>query len=198
MKKKSLYNEFNLLLKGINNIIFDYDGTIAFIPIDWKSIRLDFYHHLKERFNGLQINKTQRIDEMEAIALTLYPDERDYIFSFRKRIESNVEINHEPIAPVIELLKNIHTKYNCFIVSNNLSATILDGLNTLGLENCFKGILGVDSVGIPKPHIKSIFLLKDQFDLETNQTIMLGDSPTTDGKYCETLDIIFLDINKFI
>lgn len=183
---------------GIRNIIFDYDGTIATIPIDWKKVRLDCYNHLKQRFDGLEIGKNQRLDEMEALALSFYPDEAEYIFAFRSRVESNCSLNHIPIQSVINFLKCIYADYNCFVVSNNLYSTIMTGLTSLRLEHCFKSVLGVDSIGRPKPDTRSILILQKKFGVETKSTIMFGDSLNTDGKFCENLKIQFVNISKFI
>jgi len=190
--------KFTSMAVGAVSVIFDYDGTIAHIPIDWKSVRQDCFNHLMSRFKDLPILANQRVDEMEALALASYPNEAAYILSFRGSIESEIDAEHKPIGAVIALLQAIYNNYDCYIVSNNLHSTIVSGLNALGVLHCFKGIYGVDTIGVPKPAIDSINLLQKKYGLDTATTIMLGDSPSTDGKYCELLNMKFLNVNSFV
>lgn len=193
-----LSTQFSSIATGAESVIFDYDGTIAHIPINWKSARQGCFDHLLLRFSDLPIVATQRVDEMEALALATYPNETAYILSFRNSIESEIDGGHKPIYAVIDLLQQIYELYNCYIVSNNLTSTIVSGLDGLGLLPCFKGIYGVDTVGLPKPATTSIDLLQKNYGLDTRTTVMLGDSPSTDGKYCELLNINFLNITSFV
>lgn len=193
-----LSTQFSSIATGAESVIFDYDGTIAHIPINWKSARQGCFDHLMLKFSDLPIEATQRVDEMEALALTDYPSEAAYILAFRSQIESAIDGGHKPIDAVIDLLQQIHLRYDCYIVSNNLSSTVVSGLTSLGLLHCFKGIYGVDTVGLPKPATTSIDLLQKNYGLDTRTTVMLGDSPSTDGKYCELLNIDFLNITSFV
>jgi FMN phosphatase YigB (HAD superfamily) len=54
----------------------------------------------------------------------------------------------------------------------------------------------VDTVGLPKPYTKAADLLNAEYQVDLKKTVFFGDSPPTDGIFCENLGIHFINIKN--
>lgn len=174
-------------------IIFDYDSTIARIPIDWENARVKFRNYISRHMPGFKFNEGLRLDEMESRVLTNHPDKFKLIYSFRKKIEAQVAYNHEPVVDTVKFL-NIKSIRKYFIISNNLHSTVITGLIQLGLLSRFVKVIGIDDVQSPKPSIKSLTLLETEIIDIKNKSLFIGDSDFTDGRLCLKAKIPFINI----
>jgi HAD superfamily hydrolase (TIGR01549 family) len=178
-----------------DSIIFDYDNTIAKIPIDWIEARRDYKIFLDSNFPDLEIDPNMRVDEMERSALLKYPHQDNLVFSFRNDLESSLAGNHEVIPETIELIRNLESK-ELFIISNNLRNTVVGGLGRFGLTSMFKRIIGVDDVGMPKPSPRAWELLLETDPGVALNSLFVGDNDTTDGAFSKNAGIPFYNINN--
>jgi FMN phosphatase YigB (HAD superfamily) len=182
---------------GWSAIIFDYDRTIATIPIDWAVVRKELVHWLQDS-HKIEAPHFARADELEAWAIHqsgLNPVE---VFAPRRRAESAVSGHHEPNSEVVSLIHGLRTSVPCppfFIISNNLRETVLSGLRSLDLEDAFTRVLGVDDSLDPKPGVGAFKILAQQVELVPEETIFFGDSDATDGGFCSRLGIKFINVS---
>ena len=178
-------------------VIFDYDRTIATIPIDWAVVRKELVNCFQDS-HKIAAPQLTRADELEAWAIHeagLNPVE---VFAPRRRAESAVSGHHEPNPDVVRLINELRTSVPCpplFIISNNLKETVLSGLRSLGLENAFAMVLGVDDSLDPKPGVGAFEILANHHDLASATTVFFGDSDATDGLFCSRLGIKFINIS---
>ena len=173
------------------NIIFDYDGTIARIPIDWKVIRSEFSSYSKKAFE-LTFNKSLRVDEMEHTLLSETSINPHKIFQFRKEVECEYRGKHVNNKKLIEYIQNNDNYF--FIVSNNLQDTIISNISELGIIHKFKKIIGCDTYYSIKPCTLSWHKLVNEFNLKTSDTLVVGDSPQTDGLYAKKIGLPYFQI----
>jgi len=180
---------------SIDSLIFDYDSTIARVPIDWPAARLAFTSYLKENFPLLIVPEEARVDEMEALALRKYPSEKARVFAFRQALESSVKNCHEPIGPTVAAVHFFSKAQplRLFILSNNLRATVVDGLNKLGVAAYFEGVLGVDDIGVPKPEPLAFKFFQESYQLEADKCLFIGDNDRTDGGFSSAVGIPFIN-----
>lgn len=181
-------------LISFNNVILDYDGTISRIPIDWQLMRSEFLSFAKKTFN-FTFDNSLRVDEMEHILLSEASLNTHKIFQFRNDVESlhiGKHINNEKLVDFIQKNDN-----SFFIVSNNLQCTILSNINELGILHKFKKIIGCDTYYSSKPSILSWHKLANEFNLKTSDTIVVGDSPQTDGLYAKKIGLPYFQIPSF-
>jgi len=182
-------------MEKYSSIIFDYDNTIARIPIDWKAARLEFKAYLVHTFPALHIQDGLRIDEMEYIAMNTFADAPDKIYAYRSKLEKQYDHLHIPIAKTIDFIRNFDkSNTKLFVVSNNLKETVVSGLKDLELFSLFTEIVGVDTTSYPKPYTQSAEYLKNKYDIDFTSSAMVGDSVETDGKYSEILGMTFINI----
>ncbi|MGB0369883.1 MAG: HAD family hydrolase [Opitutales bacterium] len=177
-------------------VIFDYDSTIAKIPIDWPKARLRFREYLQDLIPGLSIPQNSRVDEMELLALKAFPNMKDSIFMFRLELETQLDGKHEGIKNTIELIRDLavtETK-ELLIVSNNLRRTVVSGLSQFSLNDCFSAVFGVDDVGFPKPSTDSFCLIEQVYDVLPSECIFIGDNDRTDGGFAGKIGMGFYNI----
>jgi HAD superfamily hydrolase (TIGR01509 family) len=181
---------------GRKFVLFDYDSTIAKVPVDWPQARVAYRAYLSDCFPDLVIPETARVDEMEDIALRHAPDAKDRVFRFRFDLESALDGGHEALPEICEFIQHLVWKGNSrlFIISNNLHSTVVSGLKQLGLSDAFEAILGVDDVGEPKPGTRAFTLLQEAYRLSPEECIFIGDNDRTDGGFCRALGIPFINI----
>ena len=181
-------------LSYYKNIIFDYDGTISRIPIDWIKIRSEFISFAFNTFD-FSFEKSQRLDEMEKALLSEFPKNTKRIFEFRSKVETVYNDKHINNEKLIDFIRK--TSVNCFIVSNNLQSTVSRNITVLGLMHKFKKIIGCDSYYSIKPSTLSWQKLVSEFDLKTSDTLVVGDSPQTDGVYATNIGLPYFQIPSF-
>lgn len=179
-------------------VLFDYDSTIARVPVDWPQARATYRVYLADCFPELVIPESARVDEMEAIALRHAPDAIDRVFRFRFDLESALDGGHQPIPEVCEFIRHLVRggRSRLFIVSNNLHRTVESGLTQLGLSGAFEAILGVDDVGLPKPEPRAFELLQEAHGLSVDDCVFIGDNDRTDGGFCRALGMPFINIKN--
>lgn len=179
-------------------VIFDYDSTIAEVPVNWQQARTDYRNYLNSYFPSLRLPNDSRVDEMEAMALSYAPDATEVVFRFRFDLERRLDGGHKPLLVTCELIRSLYAagKHRLFILSNNLHRTVQAGLNQFAFSDTFEGILGVDDVEIPKPATRGFSMLKEMYGISVEDSIFVGDNDRTDGGFCRALDIPFINIKE--
>jgi HAD superfamily hydrolase (TIGR01549 family) len=182
------------------DFVFDYDETIAKIPINWQEARVGCREHLISLYTATDFPEGMRMDEMEAMTLERHPEDRSRIFAYRHEIEGAVTGGHLPDSLVVDLVKDLAAlpKVRLFILSNNLHQTILNGLHQMGIADLFTAILGVDDIGSPKPSIKGKIVLEEQYGVIPEATLFIGDSPHTDGIFASRANFRFVNIKELV
>ena len=189
-----LTDTMNGPFKDVGIILFDYDSTIARIPIDWPQARRDLTSFLTREFPSLKLPEGLRVDEMEHLALQKYPDNASTIFSFRRNLEANTG-KHIPIVETTNYIRSV-SRITLIVLSNNLRETVVSGLKDLSLRERFNVILGVDDTLAPKPDPAGAQKLSRQFPDIYENSVFVGDSAQTDGEFCQRSGIPFVNIKE--
>jgi HAD superfamily hydrolase (TIGR01509 family) len=197
MKMNRLIDRVLCLEGRYRCVLFDYDSTIARVPILWSEARVNYRRYLGRIFPALDVPQGERVDEMETLALSYAPDESERIFQYRFDLESELDGAHEPIESTVSLIRFLQSKgsHRLFIVSNNLNRTVLSGLTQFGLYDAFEKVLGVDDVGVPKPAIDAFQVLARQASITAAESVFVGDNDRTDGAFCAGVGMTYLNIN---
>lgn len=184
-------------LSNYKHLLFDYDNTIARLPIDWSLERANFRKFLTEKFQGIELEQGIRVDEMEKIAIEFFPKRRKEIFSFRHFLEKSLDGRHEPINEVISFLRKCE-QGPFHIISNNLKSTVCSGLSQFKIRQFFDVIIGVDEAGCPKPSTIAWHILLKFRKINHKSCLFIGDSQATDGEFAKSIGIPFINVSNLI
>lgn len=172
-------------LKKYDNYIFDFDGTIVNLEVDWKS--------LKEEVNILcekhSIDTKQKLN----IKIDLLKGYEENLYNTIKKYEQKSDkFKYSINQKIVDMLKSEKSFY---IVSNNLHSTVETVLNELGLSNKCKKIIGVDDLKSSKPNIEAYDKL-DSF-LKVGSSLYIGDRDT-DKEFAFNCNIDFKYMEEII
>ncbi|MFX1276527.1 MAG: HAD family hydrolase [Promethearchaeota archaeon] len=160
-------------------IVFDLDGTIIKLKVNWSDLR----RILSERYFTLYGEKNDfktvtecfnkiidRKDEVEL--LRFFQIVQDYEL---KSIKNNELI--EETAYFINNLEKFGVKQNTHlaILSLNMRETIIKSLTLVNLNEKFNYILGKENVRNWKPHPEGLLKIQDHFAESSENMIYFGD-----------------------
>lgn len=191
------------LLRNYQLLIFDSDGTIVKLNVDWKPYRERIQEEAQQRF-GIKFEAGLRLDEMEAqVALQKGIPALQKLLHIRKTAEETglegMQINSE----VIELIREVSsirrsraTKTPILtVLSNNLDVTVRTSLEKAGIAGCFDDIIGLESAGYrPKPDIQGAKMILERYSTSPKQTLLIGDSDKTDGAVARSLELNYREV----
>lgn len=159
--------------------IFDFDGTIVDLKIDWKSLKND----VNDICLNYGINPTNKKLNTK---IDLLKNEKVEVNSLVKRYEqNNNKVLYKAKPKTIELIETLNEFY---IISNNLHSTIEIVLEDLKLSKKCKKIIGIDNVSMSKPSSESFLLIQNH--LINHEVIYIGDRET-DKLFSENSNIKF-------
>jgi HAD superfamily hydrolase (TIGR01549 family) len=181
---------FNIL-KYFDCLIFDFDKTIATIPINWTIERINFISFANKNFN-ISFKNNLRVDQMEYKLIEIYPSKVNNILSFRRSLESSLISYSVPNKSITDSIKKFDK--DMFIISNNLTGTITHILEDLNILKKFTKIIGIDTYYSPKPSTMSWEKLCQNYSFSLDKTLFIGDSPETDGQFARSIGINYFQI----
>jgi len=156
--------------KDIELAIFDLDGTVVNLSVDWgilKSKLSSFVHEKTgEKVEFTPLNKT----------VEKYPSLRNELFVIIQRCElekiSEAALNEKTAALMKELASS---GVKLAIFSTNMKETVKRALSKFNLENFFESIISREDVKNTKPDKEGIDLIMKQFNAPKEKTIYIGD-----------------------
>ena len=167
-------------LNKYNNYIFDFDGTIATLNIDWSS--------LKEEINILCKKYNININQKLNIKIDLLKEKIDNktLFTIIKKYEQkNNKVDFIPINKILNFIDGLDY---LFVISNNLSSTVKRALLELNIYKESTIIIGIDSVNKSKPNIEAYKKLEPF--LNKGSSIYIGDRES-DLEFANNCEINF-------
>lgn len=206
------------------NYIFDLYGTLVDIDTNenskslWQKISLFYsFNGANYDYKSLRSAYRQKVKETElSIINTKYPDfPLENIFSALFE-DKNVQASNDTIKNitqmfrilsikhlklydgVIELLELLKSKNkNIYLLSNAQKIFTLYEMQLLGIEKYFDGILFSSDYYVCKPDKKFYYNLIENFNLEIENSIMIGNDFIADieGSNDIGLDSLYIDSN---
>lgn len=151
------------LPKALKAIIFDLDGTLFHLDIDW----LELKSRLKSIF-GLDDVWIATIDQQLNLSDSL-------------KAKAMIEIAEQEgvnkgfaLAGATDLMNQLAANYRLAIVSRNFRSTIAAACQKAGFPECV--IVGREDVENLKPHPEELELALKRLGVKANQAMMVGDT----------------------
>lgn len=180
--------------KQYQDIIFDFDETLATIIIDWSP----WYEKVANIFRKYQPD-FQDDDgitmQMVSQFITRYGQPlREAYLAFARDFERKTYQGYQKNQAALDLLQTLHQQNkNLYLLTSNTKATILPILSELDISSYFNKIITLDDVTNIKPSAVPFELIYSK-DKSKNQYLMIGDS-SSDRGFAENADIAFLDVD---
>ena len=176
-------------------VIFDFDGTISTLLINWA----EWDRAVGQVLQGYDpafvplgiIEAVQQNAFMQRFGKKLRDDLLHTTYKHEKELLSGHQINPVALA-LIEMARSVA---NLHIWTSNHLETIYPILQELHLDNAFKRIIARGDVTFIKPHPEGFYLLFDENNPKSAY-LLIGDSKK-DEEAAKSAGIDFLNISSF-
>lgn len=194
------------LIKQCSAILFDLDGTLFKLHIQWSDIRQHILSHYKRTY-GKDIPEKKKFFKIFQYIRTEQGDQALQYYQDYMRNQELIALKERRFEPLglftmgIEKMAE-HLRFDCFfgIVSNNFHETILEILTQFGSNDKFKVIIGRNDVSNEKPNPEGLIRIMDGYDLLPEKVLFIGDSKV-DEEAAEGAQIHFIhvdDLNRIL
>jgi phosphoglycolate phosphatase len=167
------------LLRNKRVIVFDLDGTVVRLAVDWDSLK----HLLSEKYSEIYGEYCSFSSVSECLRTIVDKNDNATLEDFFKIILQyeleNIE-NTQPIREIIFFINNlelfgVNNSSKLAILSLNMRDTIKKALGIANLEEKFDFILGREDVKHWKPNPAGLLKIKDNFNVKKEEIIFFGD-----------------------
>lgn len=170
-------------------VLFDLDGTIADLVVDWGAVRDDVARSLAIE-TGMELDGGLGKMITEAMAV-LGSRGKDIIARILAGHESRAKVR--PIPAGLALLRRALETVPVGIVSNNMHRTVLRALNTCRVDDDHIIIVGFDDVERIKPDPQGINMALSRIGRTPDRAVYVGNSDV-DRQAAQAADISFRHI----
>lgn len=179
--------EYESLLKSSKLVIFDLDGTLWNLDVDWRS--------LKERVFSIFVDMGEEPPSSLREAHLRAggdPDLKNRILKIQSSIEGASLERSDPVAEGHALLnwRRKRGMDNALFTSNTIKT-----VENLVDPGSFKEVVTIDSVAMPKPAPEGLNRIMDRCGVDSDQTVLLGNS-TYDSGAADAAGIRFIDVSN--
>lgn len=179
-------------IKSKRLLVLDYDGTLAYLAIDWTSVRRD----LAKTALGLGFRSSFRPLWPE---MSRFRDEKGdarmpQLFRIIARHEEIGVDGQRPRSEIVSAVREVLLQghVEAAVFSSNLHETVTTGLGILRL-NSISAIVGADDIRHWKPEPEGLLLLLQRARMDPSRALFVGDSQT-DGQAAKAAGVDFLSV----
>ncbi len=175
------------ILENYKLIVWDFDGTIVKLNVDWNKVK----EEISKRYGGsFKEEPPLSINEMIYEIRKSTPIEE--VFHIIEKYES--ASGYEPNWKVIKIIKKLKKAgKKQAILSDNMSNTVKRILTEASIHDCFSLIICKDSVSKFKPDTEGIKRILEYYNIDKSETVMIGDS-WKDRELCDRIGIKFINV----
>lgn len=179
-------------LQPYKAVLFDLDGTLVRLRVDWEGVRRDLAAALQPAVGGAGSSLGVAMLLTEATK-TLGPKAKQIAASVMAPYEQDATI--EPIPLGLELFRLAQQQAEVGIVSNNLHDTVARSLTACKVSTTGVTIVGFDNVDRIKPAPEGLVKALAVLDTQAEASLYIGDA-ATDKVAAEAAGTAFLHVNQ--
>jgi len=172
--------ELTAACRGKRLLVLDYDGTLAYLAVDWSSVRRDLSVAAKEV--GFESDFRPLFGEIARFRDVCGADQLSLLFRVLARREVIGVDGQRPRQEVIQAVRHAmdETGVDTVVFSVNLHRTIETGLSRMGIP-FVSGIVGCDDVLHWKPDPEGLTRLLAAAHIDASEAVFVGDSDRDQG-----------------
>jgi len=183
--------KFNKIIDKKKVIIWDFDGTIVNLDIDWNNLKKDILD-LCDAHN-LDCKNETRLNNILTILSNC--GLKKQAFQIIDHYESRAQ--YKVIENTLKIINSLNDKIHC-IFSDNLRNTILRILKNIGISDSFKSIISKEDVVNYKPDSDGLKMILNRFDeINHSEVLYIGDS-LKDEKVAAECNVDFIKISELL
>ena len=173
-------NSLLYFLKTAQAVLFDLDGTLFVLPVDWAHIRRHFFEYYKKTYGkSLEANRFYEIFDFVRKTQGDMAVEYFYRYVQEKELEGVLNNSATPkwlVSHGLDLIRQeIPPTTLLGVVSSNYHQTIVTVLAKNGLSGLFHTVLGRDDVKVSKPCPEGLLEIISKNNLQPDLVLFTGD-----------------------
>lgn len=154
---------------GYDLIIFDFDGTIARLSVDWIGMKRELSRTLDRPFDSLADGLAALRSSGDAEAINTYWD-------IVRRFEWDDPVGLAGNDDVIQFLRTVRPGRSVAVCSSNAHSTVERALALLDIADCIDFLVAGDDVAHAKPHPEGVETIVAHFGSDKQRTLFIGDT----------------------
>jgi len=163
------------MFEDIKLVVFDLDGTIARLDVDWEQLKKELHEYFRDYY-GFESDFIPLDKELERVGEELSGDALKEAYKIVEKYELEKIENFTPIEESLELIKELKNKGKILaIFSTNTRKVIEQVLVGMGIREYFDIIVGKEDVRGHKPDPEGLILIKNKANVKTNEMCFIGD-----------------------
>ena len=175
------------------HIIFDFDGTLADLQIDWDNWHVGI-RQILQRYNPSFADERmsfERInDHIKIYGELLQKDLQFFVENYEKEYLRGVQPKEGPL----KILRSLKSHQMVHLLTSNARSTITDALKRLKITHLFSSIVTRDDVVFTKPDPYPFSFIRDGISLLSTY-LMIGDSEA-DRNFAKNVGIDFMHVDQ--
>ena len=177
-------------LQAFDDVVFDFDGTLAHLVVDWYALRRAA---LEEFPQARRISASPALGEIVALVSAEggWPARRRLADLLRSFEQPDGEVHSTPIDRSVRAARELSRFY---VISNNLSSTVRLALTGMELDGHCGFVVGFDAVLRSKPADDAFHALAKAMPLG-RRVAYVGDRDS-DRIFAEACGLAFLQVSE--
>lgn len=176
-------------------VIFDLDGTLVELRVDWQGFRDRLTDVLPEDVLPGGPDRTAtwtlaRLRERGEEELA------DHVLEVLRQAELAGAVRSVPLEAGMDLLRRVQDGRPLALVTNNTRAAAQEALRRHGLRPAFGTVVALEDVEEHKPHAEGLELVLAKEGVEPGQVLFVGDGEK-DATAAERAGVRFLDVDDW-
>lgn len=144
--------------KNIKGIIFDFDGTLFDLEVDWAELK----NKLKTDIGVNSLHVINRDSNPQAIKLI-------------GEVELEGVKNGFPKSNALKILNKLKFNYKISVTSRNNRCAVIAGLKKIGFNQELP-IVAREDVKFQKPHPEALQLALSKMNIKSSEVLVVGDT----------------------
>lgn len=183
-------------IKDAKVIVFDLDGTIADLDIDWNGMKEELKNHFFDVLD-VKIEFTPLHQTIEEISNKFGDWTKEEVYKILRRYELNGIENSKPDIKMIKFVEAIYKYKKLAIFSTNTRETIVRSLKKFDVYDFFGFIVGYEDVKNLKPNPEGLNLILTHFGVFPSEAVFIGNDKK-DFDCGNSVDITTLNVKNLI